>query len=127
MSIWHETGPPRAWYLRFADYVRSIGSINSLCYLSLFIYRRGSDNAFLLLCVNNIVLTTSSDSLSKHITFLLASEFSMKDLGLLHYFLGIATTRSPNGIYLPQSKCVADIMEHLYINRWLIIKNIQGL
>ena len=67
--------------------------MNSLCETSLLIYRRGSDIAFLHLYVDDIMLIASFDSLRKHIIFLLANEFAMKDLGMLHYFLGIVVSR----------------------------------
>ena len=77
----------------------------------MLIYRRGQDIAFILLYVDNIILTAFSDSLRQHIMSLLASEFAMKDLVLLHYFLGIAVTRSTDGLFLSQSKYVVDIIE----------------
>ncbi|XP_049378296.1 uncharacterized mitochondrial protein AtMg00810-like [Solanum stenotomum] len=49
--------------------------------------------AYLLLYVDDAILTTSSDKLRQSIISLLSSEFAMKDLGYLSYFLGIAVTR----------------------------------
>ncbi|KAM2749445.1 hypothetical protein EV2_028339 [Malus domestica] len=40
----------------------------------------------------------------------LASEFEMKDLGALKYFLGIEVARSQQGIFLSQWKYVLDIL-----------------
>ncbi|KAM1025522.1 hypothetical protein PS2_038373 [Malus domestica] len=40
----------------------------------------------------------------------LASEFEMKDLGALKYFLGIEVARSQQGIFLSQRKYVLDIL-----------------
>ncbi|XP_050919051.1 uncharacterized mitochondrial protein AtMg00810-like [Lathyrus oleraceus] len=42
---------------------------------------------------------------------LLASEFAMKDLDLLSYFLGIAVSRHPDGIFLSQSTYASEIIE----------------
>ncbi|XP_050891047.1 uncharacterized mitochondrial protein AtMg00810-like [Lathyrus oleraceus] len=42
---------------------------------------------------------------------LLASEFAIKDLGPLSYFLGIAVSRHPDGIFLSQSTYASDIIE----------------
>ncbi|XP_057522461.1 uncharacterized mitochondrial protein AtMg00810-like [Amaranthus tricolor] len=69
------------------------------------------DIAFLLLYVDDIVLTASSDSLCQHIISLLSSEFAMKDLGLLHYFLGIKVTRTTDGLFLSLGKYATDIIE----------------
>jgi hypothetical protein len=51
---------------------------------SLFVYKRRSNMAWLLLYVNDIVLTASSAKLLQDIIRRLHAEFSMKDLGLLH-------------------------------------------
>ncbi|XP_060182800.1 uncharacterized mitochondrial protein AtMg00810-like [Lycium barbarum] len=78
---------------------------------SLFIYRKGIDMAYLLLYVDDIILTTLSDDLRKSIMTLLNSEFAMKDLGPLNYFLGIAVTRHAGGLFLSQKKHAEEIIE----------------
>jgi len=50
--------------------------------------------AYLLLYVDDIVLTTSSPALLQCIAEHLHSQFAVKDLGDLHHFLGIFVTRS---------------------------------
>jgi hypothetical protein len=54
---------PRAWYSRFAAYLLSLGYVEAKSDTSLFVFRRGSDMIYLLLYVDDIVLTTSSASL----------------------------------------------------------------
>ncbi|GKA42906.1 ribonuclease H-like domain-containing protein [Tanacetum coccineum] len=54
---------------------------------SLFIFHRGSDIAYLLLYVDDIILTASSTALLQRIIALLHNEFAMIDLGSLNYFL----------------------------------------
>ncbi|GJR57676.1 ribonuclease H-like domain-containing protein [Tanacetum coccineum] len=51
---------------------------------------RGADTAYLLLYVDDIVLTASSSDLLQQIITSLHVEFSMTDLGSLNYFLGIS-------------------------------------
>lgn len=102
---------PRAWYKRSADYVLSIGFTNIKCDNSLFIFSKGSDMAYILLYVDDIILTTSSDALRCSIMDLLSFEFAMKDLGPLNYFLGIAVTRHKGGMFLSQRKYAEEIIE----------------
>lgn len=56
---------PRAWYQRFADFVGTIGFINSKSDNSLFVYSQGTDIAYILLYVDDIILVTSSDHLNR--------------------------------------------------------------
>jgi hypothetical protein len=35
----------------------------------------------------------------------------MKDLGMMHYFLGLEVWQRPNEIFLNQGKCTVDILE----------------
>jgi hypothetical protein len=84
---------PRAWYSRFTSYLASIGFIEAKSDTSLFIYHRGDDTVFLLLYVDDIVLTTSTADLLQRTIVALQREFVMKDLGPLHHFLGITTER----------------------------------
>ena len=59
-----------------------------------------SHTSYLLLYVDDIVLTASSQQFPYHIMSLLNREFSMTDLGLLHHFLGIPVTRDSGGLFL---------------------------
>lgn len=90
---------PRAWYQRFATYARSIGFTSSASNTSLFILRDGTEVCYMLLYVDDIIITSSSDSLLRRLTCCLHSEFAMTDLGDLHFFLGISVSRSPAGIF----------------------------
>ena len=102
---------PRAWFQRFTDFICRIGFTNSRCDSSLFIYRQGHHIAYLLLYVDDIVLTGSSSELLSRIISALGSEFAMSDLGDLHYFLGISATRTSTGLFLSQQKYATEILE----------------
>ena len=75
---------PRAWYSSFASHLLSMGFSEARTDTSLFIYHRGTDTVYLLLYVDDIVLTASSDQLLCRIIDALKTEFAMKDLGPLH-------------------------------------------
>jgi hypothetical protein len=99
-----------AWYSRFASYLASIGFVEAKSDTSLFIYRRGDDTVFLLLYVDDIVLTASTADLLQRTIVTLQREFAMKDLGALH-FLGITAERRPQGLFLHQRQYAIDILE----------------
>jgi histone deacetylase 1/2 len=91
---------PRAWYQRFATFITSIDFTCSRSDTSLFVLQCAEGTTFLLLYVDDIVLTASSIWLLDRITASLRSEFATTDMGSLHYFLGIAVTRDSSGMHL---------------------------
>jgi hypothetical protein len=103
---------PRAWYNMFASFIRSIGFVEARSDTSLFVLRRGSNMAYLLLYVDEIILTASSTDLLRSIISSLTVEFSMKDLGSLHHFLGMSVTRNTTGMFLSQHHYILEILDH---------------
>ena len=72
---------PRAWYSRFATFLLTLEFTKVKADTSLFIYRRGDETVYLLLYVDDIVLTASSQQLLECVISSLQREFAMKDLG----------------------------------------------
>ncbi|XP_022003184.1 uncharacterized mitochondrial protein AtMg00810-like [Helianthus annuus] len=79
-----------------------MGFHHSKCDASLITLHQGRNTAFLLLYVDDILLVTSSTALRQQLLAKLASEFAMKDLGPLSYFLGISVTRTKSSLFLSQ-------------------------
>jgi hypothetical protein len=102
---------PRAWYNRFATYLLSLGFVEAKSDTSLFIYQRGSDTAYLLLYVDDIILTASSTGLRQRIISALQQEFAMKDLGELHHFLGMHVQHCGDGLLLSQEQYMLEILD----------------
>ncbi|WVZ83832.1 hypothetical protein U9M48_030930 [Paspalum notatum var. saurae] len=80
---------PRAWYSRFATFPVTLGFSEAKSDTSLFVYCRGDKTAYLLLYVDDIVLTASSQHLLQRIITSLQQEFAMKDLGMLHHWVSL--------------------------------------
>jgi hypothetical protein len=91
---------PRAWHNRFTTHLLSLGFVEAKSDTSLFTCHHGPDTAYLLLYVDDIVLTTSSDGFLQHIIAALQREFAMTDMGQLHRFLGISVTHCTDGLFL---------------------------
>jgi hypothetical protein len=62
-SLYGMKQAPRAWYHCFASYLVSLGFVEAKSNTSLFVYRHDADTNYLLLYVDDIVLTTSSPEL----------------------------------------------------------------
>nr|GEU83565.1 putative reverse transcriptase [Tanacetum cinerariifolium] len=71
--------------------------------------------AYLLIYVDDIVLTASSMDLLQRIISSLHKEFDMTDLGALNYFLGIFITRESTGIFLSQKKQALELLERAHM------------
>ncbi|GJS18700.1 ribonuclease H-like domain-containing protein [Tanacetum coccineum] len=82
---------------------------------SLYGLKQGTDTAYLLLYVDDIVFTASSEILLQQLIGLLHLEFSMTDLGSLNYFLGISVMRDSSGMFLSQRKYVVKILERAHV------------
>ncbi|XP_058777060.1 uncharacterized mitochondrial protein AtMg00810-like [Vicia villosa] len=83
----------------------------SKCDPSLFTYFEEGHTVYLLVYVDDIIITGSSTSLLKSIITKLNVAFSLKHLGVLDYFLGIQVTRiDPQSLLLTQSKYVKDLL-----------------
>jgi len=89
----------------------SLGFVEAKTDTSLFIFRRGTDMIYLLLYVGDIVLTASSPALLRRTFQALQLEFSMKDLGELHHFLGMCVERHGSGLLLTQRQYMLEILD----------------
>nr|GEU58107.1 ribonuclease H-like domain-containing protein [Tanacetum cinerariifolium] len=101
----------RSWFQRFSSYAIRAGFYHSKIDSSLFIFHKGPDTTYLLLYVNDIILTASSTLLLQRIISLLHAKFAIKDLGPLNYFLGISAMHTTSGIFLSQTKYATEILE----------------
>jgi hypothetical protein len=102
---------PRAWFNRFATYLLSLDFVEAKSDTSLFVFQRGSDTTYLLLYVDDIVLTASSPALLRWIISALQQEFSMKDLGVLHHFIGMHVQPSGDGLLLSQKQYMVELLD----------------
>nr|GEW44394.1 ribonuclease H-like domain-containing protein [Tanacetum cinerariifolium] len=103
----------RAWFQHFASYATRVGFQHSKTGSFLFVFHRGSDSAYLLLYVDDIILTASSSAFLQRIIASLHSEFAMTDLSSHNYFLGIFAQRSTSGLFLSQSIFTEEILDRL--------------
>jgi hypothetical protein len=82
---------------------------------SLFTYHLDSVHVFLLVYVDDIILTGNHEGVMNCFIANLKADFAMKDLGPLGYFLGIQATRDSNGLHLRQTKYVLDLLKRTHM------------
>jgi len=99
-----------AWYTHLSDFLLSIGFLASKVDISLFILYDGTNIFYLLVYIDDILLTSSNSAMLHRLVQLLSSEFKLRDLGDVHYFLGIEVQSTGMGLMLRQHKYILDIL-----------------
>lgn len=101
---------PCAWFSRLNSRLLELKFHASRSDTSLFIFWQGSLTLYILVYVDDIIITDSNlDAISKLISTL-GHAFPVKDLGLLSLFLGLKVYRSPDGLILSQHKYIVDLL-----------------
>ena len=101
---------PRAWYSRLSTKLQHLGFKPSRGDTSLFIYNQSGIMVFVLIYVDDIIVTSSSSKAISTLVHDLNTHFAIKDLGDLHYFLGIEVRKIDNGLVLTQEKYASDLL-----------------
>ena len=91
------------------NYLRGLGFSKSIVDSNLYIKVVKNQPLILVLYVDDLFLT-GEEHLIAQCKRELATEFEMKDLGLLHYFLGLEVRHKTGEIFLSQGKHVRDIL-----------------
>jgi hypothetical protein len=102
---------PRAWYSRLCHKLEALGFTPSKGDTSLFYFHRGGYTMFVLVYVDDIIVASSSQEATVALLKDLERDFALKDLGELHYFLGIEVKKRKNGLVLTQERYATDILE----------------
>jgi histone deacetylase 1/2 len=101
---------PRAWFSRLSNKLYSLGFVPSKADTSLFLFNKSGIIIYVLIYVDDIIVTSSSDKAIGALLHDLRDDFALKDLGPLHFFLGIEVKQTYDGLRLTQEKYAADIL-----------------
>jgi histone deacetylase 1/2 len=104
---------PRAWYSRLCHKLEALGFTPSKGDTSLFYFHRGGYTMFVLVYVDDIIVASSSQEATVALLKDLERDFALKDLGELHYFLGIEVKKRKDGLVLTQERYATDILERV--------------
>jgi histone deacetylase 1/2 len=112
---------PRAWYARLCAQLVALGFAPSKADTSLFFYNKGKHSIYVLVYVDDIIVASSSQDAVSALLADLQREFALKDLGDLHYFLGIEVKRSNGALILSQGRYATNILKHSGMDKCKII------
>ncbi|XP_062075014.1 uncharacterized mitochondrial protein AtMg00810-like [Humulus lupulus] len=109
---------PRAWFDRLRATLLSWKFKNSRADSSLFFHKAPGLIIMVLIYVDDMIVTGNNKEKLQQFDAKLNSEFALKDLGPLIFFLGIEMHRDDTGLYLNQSKHIKELlsrteMQHL--------------
>jgi hypothetical protein len=100
---------PRAWYSRIDGYLMTLGFTKSEVDPNLYYKVVDGDHLIFVLYVDAMFLM-GEESLIVECKREIASKFEMKDLDLMHYFLGLEVWKKPSEIFLGQGKYTIEIL-----------------
>ena len=101
----------RQWFSKFSTTLLHHGFTQSKADYSLFTKQKGSCFIALLVYVDDILIASNSAEDVAELKSYLDSQFKLKDLGPVRYFLGLEIARSSKGISISQRKYALEIME----------------
>jgi histone deacetylase 1/2 len=101
---------PRAWFAKLSGKLQELGFLPSKADTSLFIYNKSGITIFVLVYVDDIIVSSSSNKATSALLQDLGAAFALKDLGELHYFLGIEVKKQNGDIILTQQKYALDLL-----------------
>lgn len=102
---------PRAWFDKLSSTLHNFGFVTAKSDPSLFIKKTHHSIVYILVYVDDIIVTGSNSRELDALITSLHNQFALKDLGPLHYFLGIQVTPTAHGgLLLTQTKYVNDLL-----------------
>jgi hypothetical protein len=104
---------PRAWYSTLRGAILEFGFMNSRADSSLFIYKTTSVTCYFLVYMDDLVITGNDPIFISSIIDQLSNWFSVKDMGQLHFFLGMEVIPTTTGLFLSQHKYIRDLLTKL--------------
>ncbi|KAL5581466.1 hypothetical protein UlMin_013908 [Ulmus minor] len=110
-SIYGLKQASRQWYSKFSQALIQFGFTQSKSDYSLFTKGSGSSFVALLVYVDDIISTGPNTRVIDSLKCFLHSQFKLKDLGSLKYFLGLEIAKSAKGIVLSQRHYTFQLLE----------------
>jgi hypothetical protein len=101
---------PCAWYEKMDGFLMSLGFNKSTADPKLYYHIDGNECLILVLYVDDLFLA-GSERLIVECKQALTAKFEMKDLGLMHYFLGLEVWQRTDEIFVSQEKYAMEILK----------------
>lgn len=108
---------PRNWFSKLSTTLKSLGFTQSLADYSLFMHTTATFITLVLVYVDDLLITGDNLAEIDHLKKMLSTQFHMKDLGELRYFLGLEISRSTAGFFVSQKKYTLDLIDEFNLSQ----------
>ncbi|GJZ43423.1 putative RNA-directed DNA polymerase, partial [Tanacetum coccineum] len=109
---------PHAWFECLSKALFDLSFKGSKTDPSLFIYSRGDTLLYILVYVDDIIVTGNKKGTIDNMICQLGSAFALKDLRPLNYFLGIEIVLHVFGILLSQMKYILELLQSVGLSNF---------
>eukprot|EP00253_Pinus_taeda_P015940 PITA_15940 len=115
-SLYDLKQAPRAWYEKLTEHFLKLNFKHyDLDDATLFVKKVGKTVVYLVVYVDDLLMTGNNESYIASIKKELRKGFEMTDLGYVHYYLGIEVIQHPKSIFLSQKKYIGDLLNRFGI------------
>lgn len=104
----------RAWYTKIDSYFTGLGFTKTKSYENIYHIVVEGKLLIIVLYVDNLILT-GDEKLIKSCKEDLPREFKMKDLGLMHYFMGMEVWQGDEELFVSHGKRANEILKKFHM------------
>ena len=109
-SIYGLKQSPHAWYAKLSTVLIELGFTRSNDDHSLFVHIKSDEKLVVLIYVDDLILTGNNHTAITNLKSILHQQFTIKDLGVLKYFLDIEMATFHRVLFLNQCKYMLDLL-----------------
>ncbi|XP_027338193.1 uncharacterized protein LOC113852144 [Abrus precatorius] len=114
---------PPTWFAKLMSTFIQLSFHSARCDPSLFIHTTSKTLTYILVYVDEILITGNSSTFIQHFIHRLHLFYPLKDLGVLHCFLGLEVKPlTDNKLMLCQTKYITDLLDRLHMSNAKPIK-----
>ena len=107
---------PRAWYTMIDNYFTGLGFTKSEADANLYRIMVEGKPLIIVLYVDDLILI-GDDQLIQSCKEDLAREFEMKEMGLMHYFLGMEVWQKDGEVFVSEGKYANEILRRFHMEK----------
>eukprot|EP00253_Pinus_taeda_P022063 PITA_22063 len=107
---------PRAWYAKMDSYLLSQNFVHYKSDSNVYFLKKIGSLLIIVLYVDDLLITVSSTSVITNIKNALHKWFSMTDMGLLNFFLGLEIHQRDSGITISQPKYAKYLLARFHMS-----------